>query len=90
RYRLATVRVAGFRSFSGEEIATFGHAGLTCITGPNGSGKSTLLNAILFGLGESATQMGARQNVELTSAGHCEVELMFEDMSQGNQSVKVS
>lgn len=31
------------------------------ITGPNGAGKSTLLNAVLFGLGESAPQLGARQ-----------------------------
>lgn len=45
------------------------------ITGANGAGKSTLLNAILFGLGESATQLGARQ-VSNHSRGtvHCLVE----------------
>ncbi|CAM9219733.1 unnamed protein product [Discosporangium mesarthrocarpum] len=60
-HRLQSAKISGFRSFSEETTVAFGHSGLTSITGPNGAGKSTLLNALSFGLGFPATQLGARQ-----------------------------
>ncbi|CAM9172427.1 unnamed protein product, partial [Pylaiella littoralis] len=90
RFRLQSVSVSGFKSWKNKKSIVFGLDGLTCITGPNGSGKSTLLNAILFGLGENASQLGARQNAELASAVHAEVELLFRSVSHGDSDVKVS
>eukprot|EP00903_Cladosiphon_okamuranus_P008889 g8509.t3 len=90
RFKVQSVRLAGFKSFRSETRVVLGNDGLACITGPNGSGKSTLLNAILFGLGEHASQLGARQNAELASAAHAEVELVFRSVSRGVDDVMVS
>ncbi|CAN0332483.1 unnamed protein product [Ectocarpus sp. 12 AP-2014] len=90
RYKLQSVTVSGFKSWTSTARVLFGHDGLSCITGPNGSGKSTLLNAILFGLGENANQLGAKQNAELASAAHAEVELLFRGVSRGVSDAKVS
>ncbi|CAM9523398.1 unnamed protein product [Hapterophycus canaliculatus] len=89
-FRLQSVKVAGFRSWKETQTISFAQNGLSCITGPNGSGKSTLLNAILFGLGENANQIGARQTADLASAADAEAELLFRSVSSGVSDVKVS
>ncbi|CAM9297243.1 unnamed protein product [Scytosiphon promiscuus] len=90
RFSLQSVKVVGFRSWKERQTILFAESGLTCITGPNGSGKSTLLNAILFGLGENASQIGARQTSELASGADAEAELLFRSASPGVSDVKVS
>ncbi|CAM9402556.1 unnamed protein product, partial [Phaeothamnion confervicola] len=76
--RLTEIYIHGFRSFRAPTTVPVRAAGgLICIAGPNGSGKSTLIDAVLFGLGAAAADVGARQAADLATAPQAEVRLTF-------------
>jgi chromosome segregation protein len=85
--RLATVKLAGFKSFVDPTILHL-PTNLTAVVGPNGCGKSNIIDAVKWVLGESAasrlrgdamTDVIFNGTTERKPVGQASVELIFEN-----------
>jgi chromosome segregation protein len=84
---LRTLRIRGFKSFP-EPLEITLEPGVAVIVGPNGSGKSNIADAIVWAAGSlTPSELRAEKPDDVLfagggdrkAAGHCEVELVFDN-----------
>ncbi|MDQ3671768.1 MAG: AAA family ATPase [Actinomycetota bacterium] len=84
---LRTLRIRGFKSFP-EPLEIALEPGVAVVVGPNGSGKSNIADAVVWAAGSlTASELRAEKpddvlfagGAERKAAGHCEVELVFDN-----------
>jgi chromosome segregation protein len=88
---LRSIRLRGFKSFP-DPVEVSLEPGVAVVVGPNGSGKSNVADAIVWAAGSltpSALRAEKPDDVlfagggDRAAAGHCEVELMFDNTDGG-------
>ena len=84
---LRTLRIRGFKSFP-EPLDISLEPGVAVVVGPNGSGKSNIADAVVWAAGSlTPSELRAEKpddvlfagGAERKAAGHCEVELVFDN-----------
>jgi chromosome segregation protein len=84
---LRTIRIRGFKSFADPLELTL-EPGVAVVVGPNGSGKSNIADAVVWAAGSlTPSELRAEKPDDVLfagggdrkAAGHCEVELVFDN-----------
>jgi len=88
---LRSIRIRGFKSFP-EPLEIKLEPGVAVIVGPNGSGKSNIADAVVWAAGSlTPSELRAEKPDDVLfagggdhkPAGHCEVELVFDNEDEG-------